>query len=51
MNTYEVICDALYVTTEYKGTDKAEAEAVYQAYVEAGEPVILYENGVIIKAV
>ena len=51
MNTYEVINDALYVTTEYKGTDRAEAEAVYQAYAEADEPVILYENGVIIKAV
>ena len=50
MNTYEVICDALYVTTEYKGTDKAEALAIYQAFVDAGEPVILYENDVIIKA-
>ena len=50
MNTYEIINDALYVTTEYKGTDRAEAEAIYQAFAEAGEPVIMHENNVIIKA-
>ena len=50
MNTYEIINDALYVTTEYKGTDRAEAEAIYQAYAAAREPVIMYENNVIIKA-
>lgn len=50
MNTYEIINDALYVTTEYKGTDRAKAEAIYQAYAAAGEPVIMYQNGVIIKA-
>ena len=48
MNTYEIINDALYVTTEYKGTDRAEA--IYQAYAAAGEPVVMYQNGVIIKA-
>ena len=50
MNTYEIINDALYVTTEYKGTDRAEAEAIYQASAAADEPVIMYQNGVIIKA-
>ena len=40
----------LYGTTEYKGTDRAEAEAIYQAYAAAGEPVVMYQNGVIIKA-
>ena len=35
MNTYEIINDALYVTTEYKGTDRAEAEAIYQTYAAA----------------
>ena len=50
MNTYEIINDALYVTTEYKGTDRAKAEAIYQAYAAAGEPVVMYPNGASIEA-
>lgn len=46
MNTYEVIYDGQYVSTEYKGTSFEEAIAVFNHYKDNGQPVSLWIDGI-----
>lgn len=46
MNTYEVIYDGQYVSTEYKGNSFEDAIAMYNYYKDNGQPVVLFENGI-----
>ncbi len=46
MNTYEVICDGQYTTTEYKGNSFEDAIAMYNYYKDNGQPVNLWIDGI-----